>query len=133
MTYDVKRGTLCRCTSVLNQKYLIFCLAPRKIARVPHHSGHLWSSLFQKYFYSFSIVMSNVEKPRFPISSGAPCASASLFTSVQHCLEMLVHYIVTLSYKPVQTTSLHIRRSVFYNDMRFVLSQSPNSTTPLGI
>ena len=60
-------------------------------------------------------------KPRFPISSGAPCALASLFTSVQHCLEMLVHYLVTLSYKPIQTTSLHIRRSMFYNDMRFVL------------
>ena len=39
---------------------------------------------------------------RFPIPSGAPCALASLFTSVQHCLEILVHYLVTLSYKPVQ-------------------------------
>ena len=51
--------------------------------------------------------------PRFPISSGAPCALASLFTSVQYCLEMLFHYIVTSSYKPVQTISLHIRRSMF--------------------
>ena len=25
-------------------------------------------------------------KPRFPISSGAPCALASLFTSLQHFL-----------------------------------------------
>ena len=52
-------------------------------------------------------------KPRFPISSGAPCALASLFTSVQHFLEMLVHYLVTLSYKPVQMTSLHICSSIF--------------------
>ena len=35
--------------------------------------------------------------PRFPISSSAPSALASLFTSVQHCLEMLVHYLVTFS------------------------------------
>ena len=60
-------------------------------------------------------------KPRFPISSYAPCALASLFTSVHHYLEKLVHYLVSLSYKPVQTTSLHIRRSMFYNDMRFVV------------
>ena len=38
----------------------------------------------------------------FPVPSGAPCVLASLFTSVQHCLEILVHYLVTLSYKPVQ-------------------------------
>ena len=38
----------------------------------------------------------------FPIPSGSSCALASLFTSVQHCLEMLVHYLVTLSYKPVR-------------------------------
>ena len=41
-------------------------------------------------------------KPSVLISSGAPCALASLFTPVQHCLEVLVHYLVTLSYKPVQ-------------------------------
>ena len=52
---------------------------------------------------------------------------ALCFTSVQHCLEMLVHYLVTLSYKPVQTTSLHIRRSMFLrrHEVRFQ-SQSPN-------
>ena len=38
----------------------------------------------------------------FPIPPSAPCTLASLFTSVQHCLEKLVHYFVTLSYKPVQ-------------------------------
>ena len=73
-------------------------------------------------------------KPRFLISSGAPCALASLFTSVQHFSEMLVYYLVTLSYKLVQTTSLHIRRSVFLQ--RHAVrsqSQSPNRTTPLGI
>ena len=66
-------------------------------------------------------------KPRFPISSGAPCAIACLFASVQHCLEMLVHYLVTLSYKPQQSQA-HNRRlhcisagQCFYNDMRFVL------------
>ena len=32
----------------------------------------------------------------FPISSGAPCALASLFTSVQLCLEMLIHSLSTL-------------------------------------
>ena len=40
---------------------------------------------------------------------------------------------MTLSYKPVQTTSLHIRRSVFLQ--RHAVSsqsQSPNPTTPLG-
>ena len=73
-------------------------------------------------------------KPRFPFSSGALSALASLFTSVQHFLEMLVHYLVTLSYKPVQTTSLHIRRSMFL--LRHAVrsqSQSPNGTMPLGI
>ena len=73
-------------------------------------------------------------KPRFPISFGAPCALASLFTSVQHFLEMLVHYLVTLSYKPVHTTSLHIRGSMFLQ--RHAVrsqSQSPNRTTPLDI
>ena len=30
------------------------------------------------------------------------CALANLFTSVQHCLQMWVHYLVTFSYKPVQ-------------------------------
>ena len=47
--------------------------------------------------------------PRFPIPSGAPSALASLFTPVQHCLEMLVHYFVTLSYKPVQQSHTHNR------------------------
>ena len=39
-------------------------------------------------------VMANAEnyKSRFPISSGAPFALASLFTSVQHFLQMLVYY-----------------------------------------
>ena len=42
-------------------------------------------------------------------------------------LEMLVHCLVILSYKPVQTTSLHIRRSMFLQ--RHTVrsqSQSPN-------
>ena len=45
-------------------------------------------------------LMINVEnyKTRFPISSGAPYASYSLFTSVHHFLQMLVHYLVFLSY-----------------------------------
>ena len=47
--------------------------------------------------------------PRFPTSSGALCSLASLLTSVQHCLEMLVHYLVTLSYKPVQQSQTHNR------------------------
>ena len=36
-------------------------------------------------------VITKVEgyKLRFPVSSGAPCALASLFTSEQHFLEML--------------------------------------------
>ena len=46
---------------------------------------------------------------RFPISSSAPRALASLFTSVQHCLEMLVHYLVTVSYKPVQQSQTQNR------------------------
>ena len=64
--------------------------------------------------FSYSVII-NVEnyEPRVPISSGAPYGIASLFISVQHFLEMLVHYLVTLSFKPVQTTSLHIRRSMF--------------------
>ena len=86
--------------------------------------------------YYVMMMMSKAEnyKPRFPISSGTPCALASLFTSVQHCLEMLVHYLVTLWYKPVQTTSLHIRRSMFLqrHGVRSQ-SQSPNCSTPLGI
>ena len=83
-----------------------------------------------------ALVMTKAEnyKRRVPISSGALCALASLFTSVQHFLEMLVHYLVTLSYKPVQTTSLHIRRSIFLQ-RHAVRSQSqrPKRTTPLGI
>ena len=66
--------------------------------------------------------------PRFPISSGAALALASLFTSVQHSLEMYVHYLVTLSYKPVQQSQIHNRwlhcisaGQCFYNDMRFAL------------
>ena len=44
------------------------------------------------------MIMTKAEsyKPRFPISSGAPCALDSLFTFVQHFLEMLVHYLVTI-------------------------------------
>ena len=83
-----------------------------------------------------STLMTNAKnyKPRFPISSGAPCALDSLFTPVPHFLEMLVQYPVTLSYKPVQTTSLHIRRSVFLQ--RHAVrsqSQSPNRAMPPGI
>ena len=66
--------------------------------------------------------------PHFPIMSGVLCALASLFTSVQHCLEILVYYLVTLSYKPVQqsqthNTGLHCISvgKLFYNDMRFTL------------
>ena len=51
-------------------------------------------------------------KLRFPISSGAPCALAN-FIFVQQCFEMSVRYLVTSSYKPVQTTSLNICRSMF--------------------
>ena len=66
--------------------------------------------------------------PRFPISSGAPRTLAGMFTSVQHYLEMLVYYVVTLSYKPVQQSQTHNRwlhcisaGQCFYNDMRFAL------------
>ena len=72
-------------------------------------------------------------KPRFPISSRAPCALAGLFTSVQRCLEIFVHYLVTLSYKPVQTTSLRIRRSMFLRHSVRSQSQIRNRTMPLGI
>ena len=74
------------------------------------------------------MIMTKAEnyKPRFPIPSAAPCTLASLFTSVQHYLEMLVHYLVTLSYKPVQTTSLHIRRSMIFLQRHAVRSQSQN-------
>ena len=41
------------------------------------------------------------------ISSGAPLDLASLFIFVQHYLEMLVHYLVTLSYKPVLQSQTH--------------------------
>ena len=54
----------------------------------------------------------------FPIPSGAPCALASLFTSVQHCLEMLVHYLVTLSYKPLQYR-LHSR--MIFGNLRLTI------------
>ena len=54
---------------------------------------------FDTFCVSPDYVVTKTEnyKPRFPISSGAPCALASLFTSVQHFLEMWVHYLVTLS------------------------------------
>ena len=76
------------------------------------------------------IVISKAENymPRFPIPSGAPCSLTGLFSSVQHCLEMLVHYLVTLSYKPVQQSQTHNRwlhcisaGQCFYNDMHFAL------------
>ena len=47
--------------------------------------------------------------------------------TVAYCLEMLVHYLVILSYKPVQQSQIHNRLhcisagQCFYNDMRFVL------------
>ena len=66
------------------------------------------------------IIKAENYKPRFPISSAAPCALGSLFTSVQHCLEMLVHYLVTLSYKPRRLHCISAGHC-FYNDMRFVL------------
>ena len=81
-----------------------------------------------------AITKAEIYMPSFPISSGAPCALASLFRSILHFLEMLVYCLVTLSYKPVQTTSLHIRKSMFVQ--RHAVrsqSQSPNRTTPLGI
>ena len=54
----------------------------------------------------------------FPIPSGAPCTLASLFTSIKHCLEMLFHYLVTLSYKPVQY-SLH--SWMIFSNLRFTI------------
>ena len=85
---------------------------------------------FEVTFYQFIMMKAENYKPRFPISSGAPFALASLFTSAQ----MLVHYLVSLSYKPVQMTSLHIRRSMFLQ--RHAIrsqSQRPNRTTPFGM
>ena len=87
-----------------------------------HFYGHIFMTKAEHY------------KPRFPISTGAPCALASLFTSVQHFLEMLVHYLVTLSYKRAQATSMHIRRSMFLQRHSIrSQSQSSNPTMPLGI
>ena len=83
------------------------------------------------YFLIFIAIIIKAENYK---PSGAPCALASLFTSVQHFLQMLVHYLVTLSYKPVKTTSLHIRRSMFLQRLAVrSQSQSPNRTMPLGI
>ena len=56
--------------------------------------------------------------PRFPIPSGAPCALASFFTSVQYCLEMLVHYLVTLSHKPVQ---YRLHSWIFFKYLRLIM------------
>ena len=73
------------------------------------------------------ITKAEIYMPRFPIESGASRALASLFISVQHCLEILVHYLVTLSNKPVQQSQTHNRclhymsaGQWFYN-MRFAL------------
>ena len=61
------------------------------------------------------------ELQRFSDPSSAPCALASLFTSVQHCLEMLVHHLVTLLYKPIQNTlhSLMIFQQSQIHNRRF--------------
>ena len=59
--------------------------------------------------------------PRFPISPDAPCALASSFTTVQHCLEMLVHYPVTLSYKQVQYMLIHEFFSVMSGYVRLTI------------
>ena len=90
--------------------------------------------------------------PRFRIPSGAHCTLVSLFTSVQHCLEMLVNYLVTLSYKPVQ---YRLHSWMIFNNLRLTIddftaypqvnqcflqrhavrsqSQSPNRSTPFDI
>ena len=96
---------------------------------VTTHSPTLLSLLLRHRIFTYVTWRAAHDyKPRFLISPGAPCALVSLFTSVQHCLEMLFHYLVTLSYKPVQTTSLHIRRFLQRHAVRSQ-SQTPNRTT----
>ena len=66
--------------------------------------------------------------PHFQISSGAPCALPSLFTSVQYCLEMLVHYLVML-YKPVQQSQTHNNDFTAYPQVNAFMSSDGSMST----
>ena len=86
----------------------------------------VWYCFISQVEFLVPTLIINAEnyKPRFPISSGAPCALASLFTPVQHFLGMLVHYLASLSYKPVQTTSLYIILTLALNSILRLLLYS---------
>ena len=95
------------------RRMALISLPPVYMGFVATHSWELKiyinSLSVEKWLHTNVISKAENYKPRFPISSGAFCALASLFTSLQYCLEMLVHYLVTLSYKPVQQSQTHNR------------------------